>query len=106
MQTFDYIFDEQGNFRFTRTGLENQSALFTMAGIDANAIKTYDDYLNARRAASPFFLEYLEWDTEERLKNTPDSLEKQAILSIVFGTEAEQDRPIKKLATKSKLTTL
>ena len=52
MQTQDYIVDDQGNFRFTRVGLDNQTPLLAKAGIDAKAIKTYAEYIQARQAAS------------------------------------------------------
>lgn len=100
MQTQDYIVDDQGNFRFTSVGLENQAPLLAKAGIDARAIKTYAEYIQARQAASPYFMEYLQEETEKRLKGKPDTLEWQAIRSIAFGTPEEQDQLLEKLKRK------
>lgn len=100
MQTQDYIVDEHGNFRFTRVGLESQAPLLAKAGIDARGIKTYAEYIQARQAASPYFLAYLQEETNQRLKDKPDTLEWQAIRSIAFGTPEEQDQLIEKLKRK------
>ena len=54
MQSQDYIVDNDGNFRFTKVGLDNQASLLAKAGIDAKSIKTYEEYLQAREAASPY----------------------------------------------------
>lgn len=100
MQTKDYIVDDQGNFRFTRVGLDSQAPLLAKAGIDANAIKTYAEYIQARQAARPFFMEYLQEETDQRLEGKPDTVEWQAIRSIAFGTPEEQERMLEKLKRK------
>lgn len=103
MQTQDYIVDNQGNFRFTRVGLDNQAPLLAKAGIDAGSIKTYAEYIQARQAASPYFMEYLQEETEKRWKDKPDTLEWQAIRSIAFGSPEEQDRLLEKLKRKQNI---
>ena len=100
MQSQDYIVDNDGNFRFTKVGLDNQTLLLAKAGIDAESIKTYEEYLQVREAASPFFVEYLQEETERLLKGQPDTIEWQAIRSIAFGSADEQDRLLEKLKRK------
>lgn len=103
MQTQDYIVDNDGNFRFTRTGLESQAPLLAKAGIDAQRIKTYSEYIQARQAASPYFLEYFREQAEEVLKDKPDTTEWNAIRSIAFGTAEEQLKMLNKLKVKNSL---
>ena len=100
MQTQDYLVDDQGNFRFTRVGLDNQAPLLAKAGIDARNIKTYAEYIQAREAARPYFLVYLQEETEKRLEGRPDTVEWQAIRSIAFGTREDQERLLGKMKTK------
>lgn len=106
MQTQDYIVDDQGNFRFTKVGLNNQEPLLAKAGIDAKSIKTYADYIQARQAASPYFMEYLQEETEHLLNGKPDTLEWQAIRSIAFGTHEEQKQLLEKLKRKQSFRTV
>lgn len=100
MQTKDYIVDDQGNFRFTKVGLDNQAPLLAKAGIDARCIKTYAEYIQARQAASPYFMEYLQEETAKVLEGKPDTLEWQAIRSLAFGSPEEQDQLLEKLRRK------
>ena len=100
MQKNDYIVDGQGNFRFTKVGIESQAPLLVKAGIDATAIKTYTQYIQARQAASPYFLEYLREETDKMLTGKPDTLEWQAIRSIAFGNQDEQQALLKKIKLK------
>ena len=101
MESQDYIVDDQGNFRFTKVGLESQTPLLAKAGINAGSIKTYKAYIQARKAASPYFMEYLQEETEARLEGKPDTLEWQAIRSIAFGTIEEQKELLEKLKRKN-----
>lgn len=55
-----YLVDRNGNLRFTPNGIAELQDYFAMAGIHIKEIRTYQGYLNARRAASPYFLEWLE----------------------------------------------
>ncbi|MCG8611999.1 MAG: hypothetical protein MI864_15850 [Pseudomonadales bacterium] len=103
MQTQDYIVDDQGNFRFTKVGLDNQATLLAKAGIDARSIKTYAEYIQARQAAGRYFLEYLQEETNKLMEGKPDTLEWQAIRSIAFGSPEEQDRLLKKLKRKQNI---
>ena len=100
MQSQDYIVDNDGNFRFTKVGLDNQASLLAKAGIDAKSIKTYEEYLQAREAASPYFVDYLQEETEKLLKGKPDTIEWKAIRSVAFGSPEEQDKMLEKLKRK------
>jgi len=100
MQSQDYIVDNDGNFRFTKVGLDNQASLLAKAGIDAKGIKTYEEYLQAREAASPYFVDHLQEETEKLLKGKPDTIEWKAIRSIAFGSPEEQDKMLEKLKRK------
>lgn len=100
MKTQDYIVDTDGNFRFTKTGLMNQVPLLAKAGIDAYSITTYTQYIQARKEASPYFVEYLQEETERLLAGKPDTLEWQAIRSVAFGSPDEQDAIVEKLRRK------
>ena len=100
MQSKDYIVDNDGNFRFTKVGLDNQTSLLAKAGIDAKSIKTYEEYLQAREAASPYFVDYLQEETEKLLKGKPDTIEWKAIRSVAFGSPEEQDKMLEKLKRK------
>lgn len=106
MQTKDYLVDNHGNFRFTRAGLANQEPLLAKVGIDTGSIKTYEEYLQARQAASPFFLEYLQEETDKQLEGKPDTVEWQAVRSIAYGSPEEQDQLLKKLKHKQALKTV
>lgn len=103
MQTQDYLVDDQGNFRFTRVGLDNQAPLLAKAGIDARNIKTFAEYIQAREAARPSFLEYLQEETDKRLDGKPDTLEWQAIRSIAFGDALEREQMLEKLKRRQRL---
>lgn len=100
MQSQDYIVDNDGNFRFTKVGLNNQTSLLAKAGIDAKSIKTYEEYLQARQAASPYFVKYLQEETDNLTNGKPDTIEWQAIRSIAFGSPDEQDRLLEMLKRK------
>jgi hypothetical protein len=100
MQTNDFIVDEQGNFRFTKIGLANQSGLLAKANIRPGDIKTYKQYIQAREACSPYFLENLREEFGQQLEGKPDTLEWQAIRSIVFGSSEERDALIAKVKRK------
>ena len=100
MQSNDYIVDNNGNFRFTKMGLESQEPLLAKAGIEAKSIKTYTQYIKAREAASPYFLEYLREESDKHLKDKPDTLEWQALRSIICGSEDETSLLLEKMRKK------
>lgn len=104
MQTKDYIVDEDGNFRFTEVGLESQTPLLAKAGIDACTIKTYAQYIQARKAASPYFIEYLQEETDKQLDGKPDTLGWQAIKSLAYSSVEEQEQLIEKLRKRKHLS--
>lgn len=96
-QSREYIVDNDGNFRFTKNGLKEQAPLLAKAGIDARTIKTYSQYLQARKKASPYFMEYLQECLELRLGDAPNTLEVQALRSLVYGTKEDQEKMIQKM---------
>ena len=99
----DYIVDDRGNFRFTKEGLESQASLLRKAGIDARSIKTFDQYLQARKASSPYFDEYLREMVDEDLAKDPDCLERQLIRAVIYGDKAQQKIIIDKIDRKKAL---
>jgi hypothetical protein len=103
MQSQDYIVDEDGNFRFTMTGLESQAPLLAKAGIDAHKIRTYSEYIQARQAASPYFMEYFREEADDVLRDKPNTLEWNAIRSIAYGSADEQDKMLSKLKLKKSM---
>jgi len=48
-----------GHVAFTEEGRRELAPYFARAGIDLGTIKTRKQYLEARRATSPYFLEHL-----------------------------------------------
>lgn len=54
-----FTVDELGNIEFTLQGYREMKSLFAKAGIDIRSIKTYSDYLIARKESSPYFSEWL-----------------------------------------------
>ena len=103
METQDYIVDSDGNFRFTKPGLKSQAPLLAKAGIDAASIKTYPEYIQARQAASPYFLEYFREEADLELRDKPNTVEWNAIRSIAFGTAEEQIKMLEKLRQKNSI---
>ena len=104
MQTsHNYIVDHDGNFRFTKNGLKEVAPLLAKAGINTHSIKTYEQYIKARKAASPYFLEYLQEQTNEKLADKPDTLEWNAIRAIVFETPEEADALLAKVKKKKQI---
>ena len=106
MQTNHYIVDDEGNFRFTSVGLEEEGPLLVKAGIDPTSIKTYEAYIQARKTAGPYFMDYLRDETDRMLKGKPDTVEWQAIRSIAFGSDEEQKALIEKMKRKRSFKTV
>ena len=76
-----FLSDNAGNLRFTDKGLSELRPYFAMAGVDINKISTVDAYYQARRAASPYFLEWMNL----RAKNWPDSEQFQLLKNALTG---------------------
>jgi hypothetical protein len=98
--TTDYIEDQQGNLRFTQQGRENLAPLFAMAGISIDSIKTKTDYLLARQACEPYFMEYL----AQKTANWPDTLIYRCMGAAIFGTQEEFLSLLDKLERREKLS--
>lgn len=73
-----------GTIAFCEEAKSELSEYFSLAGICLDSIKTYEDYLAARRKASPHFMEWLSLKAEQWPKdNEQYALLKQAL----FETE-------------------
>jgi len=70
-----YLIDLDENLRFTSYGLSELRPYFAKAGIDIRKIKTYADYIEARRRASPYFMDWI----EERTRTWPQTEEFQLL---------------------------
>ncbi|MCG8074815.1 MAG: hypothetical protein JAY75_01050 [Candidatus Thiodiazotropha taylori] len=95
-----YYTEVLGQFRFTDEGLKELRPYFAKAGININAIKTKENYLMARQAASPWFMEHMRQLAEEGSKNT---LEDQALISIFSGDPQKTEALFAKLEKRNKL---
>ena len=76
-----FLSDHTGNLRFTSKGASELRPYFAMAGIDINNINTMDDYYQARKAASPYFMEWMNL----RAKNWPDNDQFQLLKNALTG---------------------
>lgn len=73
-----------GTIAFCEEAKSDLSEYFSLAGIRLDSIKTYEDYLEARKKASPYFMEWLLLRAEQWPKNNEQyTLLKQAL----FETE-------------------
>ena len=94
-----YLSDKDGNIKFTRTGLEHLTPLFELAGIDINIIKTLQDYYQARKEASPFFMQYL----SEKAATWPDTDQFRLLKAVLFGNENDLEKEINRFDSSNKL---
>jgi hypothetical protein len=58
-ETPEYTVDDGGRIHFTEEGYQELRHYFGRVGIDSRTIRTWSDYLDARRRAAPFFMDYL-----------------------------------------------
>lgn len=69
-----------GTIGFTIEAKADLSEYFSLAGIRLDSIRTYEDYLAARKKASPYFMEWLSLRAEQWPKdNEQYALLKQAL---------------------------
>ncbi len=54
-----------GTIAFNSEVKSELAEYFSMAGINLDSIKTHDDYLQARKEASPYFWEWIKSKTED-----------------------------------------
>ncbi|MBP1151271.1 hypothetical protein [Methylocaldum sp. RMAD-M] len=100
MIEFDtYRVEDDGRIVFSDQGLKELRPYFARAGIDIRSVRTYRDYLEARRRASPFFLDFL----RDRIAKGKPSLERRALLAIVDGDDEVYERTLRQLMARQKL---
>lgn len=79
-----FLKSTNGTIAFNSEAKHELAEYFSMAGINLDSIKTHDDYLRARKKASPYFMEWLSLRAEQWPKdNEQYTLLKQAL----FETE-------------------
>ena len=76
--------NDQGDLEFTFQGFKELKPLFAKAGIDIHSIKTYDDYLIARRESSPYFTE---WLCEQIEQHKINDAAKELFVELITNTE-------------------
>lgn len=76
---------DDGSVRFSARRKEELKGYFARAGINIDTIKTKDDYLQARKAASPYFEEWL----ESIVTSKPMTTERKMLLETLRGNDAE-----------------
>ena len=88
---------DDGSVRFSSKRKKELARYFAIAGINIDTIKTKDDYLAAREAASPYFLQWL----ESIVKQGEMTLERQLVIAILRDDREEEARLRTSLDTKS-----
>jgi hypothetical protein len=89
-----YSVGSDGVIRFTEEGLKELRPYLGQAGIDIRTIRTYADYLEARRHASPYFMGWL----AQRARNGgPMTLERQALVAALEADDETFDRFLRRL---------
>lgn len=76
----DFLKDDQGNIRFTKSGKQRLMPLFAQVGININAIKRHEDHLIARHKARHL----LEDDINQRISGWPDNAEFNLMRTALF----------------------
>lgn len=99
MDNHNFLTDEAGNLRFTREGLRELTPYFAKAGIDIQNINTLEAYYQARKQASPFFMEWL----AERASGWPDSDQFDLLRTATFGTPEDVEKKIRRFDLKQSL---
>ena len=87
----EYLLGTDGRIAFTEEGRRFLGPLFAEVGINLADVRTYDQYLEARRRAGPWFLEQLSRHAWQRLGNNP-SLEARAVLAAIGDDDEEYQR--------------
>ena len=60
-----FLKSTNGTIAFNSEAKRELTEYFSMAGVNIESIKTYEDYLKARKKASPYFKEWLLFRAEE-----------------------------------------
>jgi len=96
MNSYFYLLDDCGNIRFTREGLDHLSPLFELAGIDIKNVRTMQDYQQARKQASPYFLQHL----SDRVLTWPDTDQFRLLKTAILGNEKDLQREVHRFEMK------
>ena len=96
-----FTIDKNGMIHFTPEGETEYRSYFEYAGIDFDSIKTKQDYLEARRIASPYLFPWM----EKEAMTLPDTLERKWLLSCITRgrSQEEHEALVKKVKKKNKL---
>ncbi len=79
-----FTVDELGNIEFTLQGYREMKSLFAKAGIDIRSIKTYSDYLIARKESCPYFSE---WLCEQIDTHKIDNAAKELFMNLITNDQ-------------------
>ena len=85
IQADGIIIGDDGSVRFTGRYLQELTDYFATADIDIQTIKTKEDYLNARRAASPYFEQWI----AKKVESGTLSTERSLLLATLKGDRRE-----------------
>lgn len=91
------IVGDDGSVRFTSKHRAELAQYFAMAGIDISTITNKEEYLAARRAAAPYFDEWL----QRTIGSKEQTLERQLLMATLKGDDAEAARLKIRLRTES-----
>ena len=87
---------------FTIEGIKELGKYFRQAGVDIGSIDTVEDYLSARKEASPFFNDHLVKIARGKL-GTKRTLERDALIAIAEGNHVAFERMLSKLESRDLL---
>lgn len=79
------ILADDGSVRFTGRHKKEMASYFEMAGINIDDIKTKDEYVAARKAASPYFEEWLQSVIARR--GVGRNLERDLLIAVLAGDQ-------------------
>jgi hypothetical protein len=98
-ETPEYTVDDDGRIHFTEAGREELRHYFGRVGIDIRTIRTWEDYLKARKQASPFFMEYL----SSIARRGPMTAERRLLISAVEDDEETFQESLRKFDARRRL---
>ena len=81
--TMLFLKSTNGTIAFNSEAKSELAEYFSFAGINLDSIKTYGDYLEARKRASPYFMEWLSLQAEQ----WPEDNEQYALLKKALFNE-------------------
>ena len=93
------IIADDGSVRFTGRHKKEMASYFEMAGINIDDIKTKDEYVAARKAASPYFEEWLQSVVAKR--GVGKNLERDLLLAVLAGDQESARKLRMRIDTKA-----